>query len=691
MRPNALFRSLLLAGIGLPDVAAASPSAAELFDLSLEELQDITIYVASKTPRTLLDAPGIVSVIGREEIQASGARTLADLLKRVPGVQVLNDFSGHRQVWIRGVINAENERVLLLIDGVPRREAASAHWSPDEEIDIQDIERIEITRGPGSALYGGNAYAGVISVHMRRGASPWAVQAGAGNRSTGQASVRGGHDFGAGSLRLAGSYYDTDGWRSERGRNGGPSDNATERRAQTLQARLDLDSGFAFDLTAGNLDYRYPLHPVLTRRDSYYTYYLAALKYARQVGDWNVSTRFSADDSRMGFDSLALNANGTPRQIKEQKKTSRVYGWEGQADWQQSATLRWIFGASADHNRAVRLEEEWNPGHRDPARRYFINSWLSQNGEGPGENSATTRSHAVFVQNEARSADGRYGLTTGLRWDRFDGFGDQLSPRLAFVYLPSEGRALKLLAGEAFRPPTIRQLYVRRSDGKQPGNPFLDPEVVRTYEAEWLQQFGEHWQLRADVFSNRFENTTVTIAEGPWQSSPIPRRIDGAELELKGSWELRDWRVSWFVNHTNLFTAHDETPHGDIDIPYLATRLGNAGVTAQRGDWQFYTALNWVGRRNDGLSYDPADGSITNTYHTDPGFAAFPEFRARDNKGGYVTQDVSVRWQRGALTSELIVHNLWDRLHFDPTYDPDIYYDVTRERRSVMLRLEWTF
>ena len=677
--------------LATPIRAAPLQEATDLFELSLDELLRVEVTVATRTRRALRSAPGIITVIGRDEILASGARTLADLLKRVPGVQVLNDFAGQRQVWIRGVVTAENERVLLLIDGVPRREAASANWSPDEHLDINELERVEIIRGPGSALYGGNAYAGVIALHTRRGASPLRVQVSAGSHDSTAVHISGGSRGELGSVHMAGGVQQTNGWESERGRNGAPSDNSTERSAETLQLRLDLDSGFQVDLTAGYLDYRYPLHPVNDRRDSYYDYQLLALHYAWQWQTWNARTRLSVDNSRFGFDTLSRNPDQTLRQVKKQQKRSLVYGWEGQLDWQADADVHWLFGANAEQNRAGRIEEEWNPTHSNPARHYFINSWLAQHGEPPGDNTAETFNYGFYSQRESFHFDERLGVTAGLRWDRFEGFGDQFSPRLGLVHLPSPNTAIKLLAGRAFRPPTIRQLFVQRSDGKQPGNPDLDPELVTTYELEWLQQLDERVHWRVDVFANRFTDTTVTVAEGPWQSSPIPRYIQGVELELKGGFAFADWQASWNINHTNLFRAYDDTPHGNVDIPYLATRLANAGLTLHRGDWRLYSALNWVGRRNEGLSYDPVSGDILDTYHSDPGFSAYPTYRARDNKGAYLTQDLSVQWQRGGFSTELIVYNLWDKRHFDPTYDPDIYYDVTREPRSVLLRFAARF
>ena len=142
----------------------------EYFKMTIEELMKVEVISATKTLKKIGEAPSAITSITGREIEEMGARTLSDVLKMVAGFQILNRRNGRDMVWIRGVTTGYNTKVLLLIDGIPQRKALLGEWSTDEEIQVNNIERIEIIRGPGSALYGGNAYAGVISVFTRESA-----------------------------------------------------------------------------------------------------------------------------------------------------------------------------------------------------------------------------------------------------------------------------------------------------------------------------------------------------------------------------------------------------------------------------------------------------------------------------------------------------------------------------------------
>jgi outer membrane receptor protein involved in Fe transport len=133
----------------------------------LESLLD-TVYSAAKHEQEIGESPSSITVISREDIEASGANTMADLLRLVPGMDVVISSAFYTSVSSRLNWNTENQYYLVLVDG---REAnvellGRPFWEL-EPISLDDIERIEVIRGPGSALYGANAVAGVISITTR--------------------------------------------------------------------------------------------------------------------------------------------------------------------------------------------------------------------------------------------------------------------------------------------------------------------------------------------------------------------------------------------------------------------------------------------------------------------------------------------------------------------------------------------
>ena len=95
----------------------------------------------------------------RTDIVRLGFTTLADVLRQVPGIQVIEYRTGHETIWVRGVQSRYNNKVLLLVDGVPMRDSFYGHFDIDDSLPLDDAERIEIISGPGSVLYGTNAFA----------------------------------------------------------------------------------------------------------------------------------------------------------------------------------------------------------------------------------------------------------------------------------------------------------------------------------------------------------------------------------------------------------------------------------------------------------------------------------------------------------------------------------------------------
>ena len=135
----------------------------DLFNMSLEELMNVEINVASRKASTQRESPGIVTVITREEIQRSGARDLVDILRLVPGFDVGFDISGAYGVGVRGLW-ANEGKVLVLMDGLEMNDDMYSGFQYGHHIPVDIIDKIEFIRGPGSAMYGEAAELGVISI-----------------------------------------------------------------------------------------------------------------------------------------------------------------------------------------------------------------------------------------------------------------------------------------------------------------------------------------------------------------------------------------------------------------------------------------------------------------------------------------------------------------------------------------------
>jgi iron complex outermembrane receptor protein len=239
---------VLLAILGCSDADAGQGPGSPplpLRELSLEQLGSLEVTSVAKQPAEVWRTPAAITVLTQDDIRRSGATTLPEILRLVPGVQVSRMDSDHWAIGIRGLTNPFSKALLLLIDG---RSAytplfGGVYWQVQEML-LEDVERIEVIRGPGGTIWGSNAVNGVINVITRHSRDSTGVVAtvGAGNVDQLRAAVRYGASRGeslsyrvyaTGSLRDAeyhpdGRRYDDwslaqAGFRIDLGRSGGES------------------------------------------------------------------------------------------------------------------------------------------------------------------------------------------------------------------------------------------------------------------------------------------------------------------------------------------------------------------------------------------------------------------------------------------------------------------------------------
>ena len=172
--PNAMMAIMAIGALSLcaaPMGYTRENNHRSVFDMPLEELLNMEVSTASKKSEKTIDAPGIITIISAEEIERFGATNLLDVLERIPGAYVAADNAFPKgNVSIRGDITPEvNNHMLLLLNGRPIRE--STHGAMNTAIytafPLSAIEKIDVVRGPGSVLYGTNAYSGVINIFTR--------------------------------------------------------------------------------------------------------------------------------------------------------------------------------------------------------------------------------------------------------------------------------------------------------------------------------------------------------------------------------------------------------------------------------------------------------------------------------------------------------------------------------------------
>ncbi|MBT6225103.1 MAG: TonB-dependent receptor plug domain-containing protein, partial [Candidatus Scalindua sp.] len=153
---------LLHSNLTHSSVQAEETGLEDMFAIFTEE--EIVVS-ALKRPRTVLKSPAIMSVITAKQIKQMGFRTLIDVLRMVPGFYISMDETGEREIAVRGVLDDASQKIKVLIDGHSINDVwrGGAMWNFDD-LPVENIKRIEIIRGPGSALYGQNAFLAVIDI-----------------------------------------------------------------------------------------------------------------------------------------------------------------------------------------------------------------------------------------------------------------------------------------------------------------------------------------------------------------------------------------------------------------------------------------------------------------------------------------------------------------------------------------------
>ncbi|RIV80119.1 TonB-dependent receptor [Aurantiacibacter xanthus] len=454
------------------------------------------VVTASQFPQEIRQAPATMSVVTGEQLRRRPVQDLAEMLEDEPGVQINGVGMTRRGISIRGM---SDEHVLTLVDGQRINDASAnmAHvdfslgWVPSIAID-----RVEVVRGPLSALYGSEALAGVVNVMTRRPqdrieASALAMQGfrdGAGGNSTQLAALLGGPVAEGLGVVAWGEYRRRDRTQSEED----PLLSELEARdalSGSVIAWWDVAAGHRIEIGQMASDDDRARDAVTTGRAPIYYAYQDHITRARTQARYNGA--FNWGDVQLGaYRSVLERVNERDR---DQTPTAPTKAIEAVVDGRVSvvpvAGNRLTFGAE---HRNEKLED------------VTINA--------AGQDSVDH--DALFVQDEWEITKGAT-LTLGSRFDHHPAYGWEVSPRAYLVVEPVPGLTLRGGFGEAFKAATLKQLspgYITVAAGGRfiiTGNPDLKPETSTAYEVGALYH-GENWNVGVTLFQNDLDNLVQT-------------------------------------------------------------------------------------------------------------------------------------------------------------------------------------
>jgi outer membrane receptor protein involved in Fe transport len=464
----------------------------DLFEMPLDDLMEVevdTVYAASKYTQKVTKAPSLVTIITADEIRKYGYRTLLDILQSVPGFYETYDRN-YGYVGVRGFGRPGdyNSRILVLIDGHRLNENVYDSFGAGTTfpLDVDLIKKIEIVRGPGSALYGSNALFAVINVITKNGQDYRGLELSGelGSLDTERSRATYGNVFDNGlNLLISGTYYDRDGETLYYREFDDPSTNNGRVRNDDdgFKSFFVKTSISDFTLTAAHVrrEKGIPTAPWGTvfgdRGTRTWDYSdLIGLTYQHDFPD-DLSIHAQLSYNRYDYHGDYVYDDGAGPYINKDSSIGDWWVSELQLTKKLSERHKLISGVEAQYN--VRQDQK---------------NWDTEVYLDKGESS---KNWGLYVQDEFRLWD-NLTLFAGLRRDYYDSIGETINPRAGLVYNPCEDTAIKLLFGRAFRAPSVYELYYEDGSTTK-ANPSLKPETIKTYEAVLEKNFNKN--LRGSI------------------------------------------------------------------------------------------------------------------------------------------------------------------------------------------------
>ncbi|MCQ4317056.1 TonB-dependent receptor [Stutzerimonas zhaodongensis] len=570
------------------------------------------------------------TVFTRADIERLQARSLPELLRRVPGVLV-SSAGGLPSLSLRGTGTAQT---LVLLDG-QRISSATSGFTRLDYLAIDSVERIEVIRGPRSSLYGADAIGGVIQIFTRSGEpglNP-EVRLAAGSEQNFQRS-----------LSLSGG---------------------TEKTRVHLGASLDEREGF--DITRDNIG--------ADRDEDGQRTKALHLKLDHQFeADWKAGLSLNDQRGKNEYDDAYEFAPGSPRD------EFRVSSYSGYLDGQLNETWnsRLELGRSFDRNRAV--GSAFNDGLLETTRHSaaWINhislteqhqlalgtDWYEDRLNATTAYQEDSRDNMAFFAQHSYQGE-RFGTELGLRHDDNEQFGRHKSWNAAFSLPVGQWQRWILSYGEGFRAPTFTDLYAPPAWGP---NPDLKPETSKTYELQW----------RADLSGTHFEASVYRtdvddmIAWGGRQMENVNHaRINGFEASV--AQELLGWQTNLGVS---IIDPRDRDS-GRV-LQRRAKRTLSLDLDRQFGDFGFGATWQAFSQRFDDSGFN---ASFQSERSTIPGYAVLDlrtSWRASPE----------LRWE---AKLENVLDKDYHQAQYQRTFgDMDSVYGYREQGRAGLIAVTWT-
>lgn len=673
----------------------------------IEEVDDLIglyddeelISIATGTEKQVRFAPSVATVILADDIAKSGARTLDEALEMVPGLHVSSSFNRQDAIYsIRGIHTGQNPQVLLLIDGVQIAQLFSGARPYNYSLPIANIDRIEVIRGPGSAVYGADAFAGVISVTTKtaRGISKneggvrfgsfdkreaWVNLGGQLSGLNVSASIQHVTTGGDPSRNIAVDFQSQQDPALNPQASLAPGELNTNHELLNSKLRFSADT-WSFDVFSWNLANAglgtggfQSLDPVGGDKIDFAGVSFETIKL--DIGDsWSMQGRL--DTAILNQDAefvllppgSAIDADPDPGNIIAIPFPNGVIGNPNALEKTYAGEVVSFFTGLTDHNlriaagfktQTLKAGETKNFSALDPG------NLIDVRGTSDIFIRDDEREHYYLsIQDEWRVAND-WELTAGIRYDTFTQFGDSVNPRVALVWSTAHNLTSKFLYGRAFRAPSFSELFAQNNPSLI-GNDNLEPETIDTVEVAFDYRPSHALDLKLNLFVYQIKDL-VEIQFGVPASNTLEQSGRGFEFEM-------EWRpiddLTLIGNYAWQNAEDDDTNQDVPNAPQQQLYLRSVWDVSQ--DITASAVLNWVADRER------------------------PAGDTRDAVDDYVVVDLVIQYSNliDGLDISLIGKNIFDEDVREPSTGqfpafPEIPGDYPLEGSSVMVEFKYTF
>ena len=628
-------------------------------DLLLSFGEEEFLSIATGQKQLISKAPAVASVITANDIEEMGANTLEEVLETVPGVHVSLSSAYNSPIYsFRGIYTDKNPQVLMLVNGMPITSMHFGDRTGRRNFPVRSIARVEVIRGPGSAVYGADAFSGVINIITKSADDIDGTEVGGRGASfdTWEGWFMQSAEFGDAKVALSLEAMTTDGDNSRRVGSDAqtlfdatippflkpfyPDASQAPGSLQSANEMIDL----RFDVQWNDLTFRFwnartndqgtgpGLALALDQRgtgdiDNYYfdlgwvgknlapdTVVELRASYADMSTETH-PTLFPAGailpigpDGNINtfvFEPIAF-ANGyigEPSFDETQLRLDAVVTWDGLYDH----SIRAAAGYS-DLEEQGKESKNFGPGVLDLANRDCTSGYLNCDGifrTVVGDPVNVTNTPWVFISEEDRQIwyasiqdqwklANDWNLTIGVRYDDYSDFGSTVNPRAALVWEATKDLTAKALYGRAFRAPSFAELYLRNNPVAL-GNEALDPEVINTYELAFDYRASFDLRFGFNIFHYEIEDLIdFTVSPGGALVAGNVGEQKGSGFELETEWQLTS-DLRVIANYAYQNSEDTSTNQAVGRSPEQQFYL--------RGNWELMPnlsvtgELNWVGDR----------------------------------------------------------------------------------------------